>query len=79
MKTTATPLSAPFTLDDLNHLMTLANRMAWSTLVVGMAQYDEGLQISHSNAAPDFNAWNMVTENGFSLQVVKEDFLGVKP
>jgi len=67
------------TIDALNKLMILANRMAWTTIVVGTVQYEEGKKLTHSNAVPNYNVWNMVKEHEFDLEIVKGNFLGIKP
>lgn len=68
------------TVDALNKLMTLARKMGWGTIVVGQKQYREGKDITYFGAPPYFNMWEtFLPQNNFKLEIVRGDFLGIKP
>ena len=67
------------TLDILNRMLTSANQVGWTTIVVGKNQYEEGKKITYSSAPPNYSIWDNVTYNKFKLKIVKKDFLGIEP
>ena len=72
-------LTQTSTLENLNRLMTLANRMGWKTIVIGSEQVKLLDLLSYSSAVDNFNWRDIFPSLGLSFEIVEGDYLGIEP